>query len=211
MYEMPAMLPLITVVAIIVSFVAALGLFALLILRRSPRKDIDLYPINGRQELSDNEAQYFAYIKYNQDNNSIVLKQSQIFKKCVVTLVIKKGGKLSSKRYNLQYAPGDVFCGINVEDGTEEFKVVLESVDGRPVKHTPIDSSLKLNVLYAIIVSVLFVIGGLLYVYMCNFYINGVWQEYATFYVYPALVIIYIIIIVGGYFLGELLSKKGVF
>ena len=78
MYEMPAMLPLITVVAIIVSFVAALGLFALLILRRSPRKDIDLYPINGRQELSDNEAQYFAYIKYNQDNNSIVLKQSPL-------------------------------------------------------------------------------------------------------------------------------------
>ena len=211
MYEVPPMLPLITVVVIIASFVVALGLFALLLLKRMPKKDIDLYPINGRQDLTDNEAEYFAYIKYNQDNNSIVLKQSQIFKKCVVTLIIKKGGKLSSKRYNLQYVPGDVFCGINIEAGAEEFKVVLESVDGRPVKHTPIDSSLKFNVLYAVIVSVLFVIGSLLYVYMCNFYINGIWQEYATFYVYPALVIIYIIIIVGGYFLGELLSKKGVF
>lgn len=211
MYEVPPMLPLITVVVIIVSFVAALGLFALLLLKRKPKKDIDLYPINGRQDLRDGEADYFAYIKYNQDINAIVLKQSQIFKKCVVTLIIKKGGKLSSKRYNLQYTAGDVFCAISVEQGAEEFKVVLESVDGRAIKHPPVDSSLKLNVLYAVIVSILFVIGGLLYVYMCNFYINGIWQEYATFYTYPALVIIYIVIIVGGYFLGELLSKKGVF
>ena len=206
-----ALTSLLSMVFIAVTFIAAIGLFVLLILIRRPKKDLELYPIKGRQELSDNEASYFSYIKYNEEVNSIVLKQSQIFKKCVVTLIIKKGKTLKSKKYNLVYQPGDVFCGIKVEEGAEEFRVVLESVEGVVTKHPAIDAYGKFNFLYAIVVSVLFVLAGIFYVATWSYSLIDYWPGYAFYYSYIALVIIYFVIVLGGYFIGETLSKKGVF
>ena len=211
MYDMPAFLPMTSIGVIVAAFVAAIGLFFAFVFKRKPKANIQLCPIDSRQDLSGNEANYFSYIKYDQSVNALVLKQSQVFKKCVVTLIIKRNGSISSKRYNLSYANNDLSCGITLNGQIDEYKVVLESVDGAVQKHAPIDNVLAMNIIYAAIVSIIFAIGAGLYIVMCSYYLNDEWVGYAFYYTYIALVLIYIIVVVGGFALGEVLAKKGKF
>lgn len=211
MNDMPEMLPTIQTLFVVLAFVAAVGLFFLFVFKRKPKKDITLFSTNDRQYLDGNEAEYFSYIKYDNEKNAIVLKQSQIFKKCVVTLIYKINNSIGMKRYTLNYASGDLFCGIQLKNKIDEFKVVLESIDGAGKKHEPIDNYFALHILYSIVVAVLFAVACFLYVFMCSFYLNDEWSGYAFYYVFVALVAIYVAVVIGGYFLGEYLSKKGVF
>ena len=160
MNDMPEFLPMIVIIFIILTFLAAIGLFMALIFKRKPRNDISLFAMDARQDLSGNEAQYFQYIRFDAEKNAIVLKQSQVFKKCVVTLITKKGNARKQAVYNLEYAQGDLFCGIKLDSPVDEYKVVLESIDGTAQKHEPIDNYLTLNMVYAIVVSILFIIAG---------------------------------------------------
>lgn len=202
---------LIFTVAVIVTFVLAVGLFFLLVFIRKPKKNVRLFPISQRQELGENEASYFSYIKYDQGKNSIILKQSQIFSHCVVTLIVKSGGKVSMKRYNLAYNQGDLYCGIRLEGRIDEYRIVLDSVDKTILKHAALDNSSSNNVTYGLVVSILFAISVFIYVLTCSFLLNDEWPAYSIFYALAALGLIFVVIIAGGYFLGETLSKKGSF
>lgn len=202
---------LIFTVAVIVTFVLAVGLFFLLVFIRKPKKNVRLFPISQRQELGENEASYFSYIKYDQEKNSIILKQSQIFSHCVVTLIVKSGGKVSMKRYNLAYNQGDLYCGIRLEGRIDEYRIVLDSVDKTILKHAALDNSSSNNVTYGLVVSILFAISVFIYVLTCSFLLNDEWPAYSIFYALAALGLIFVVIIAGGYFLGETLSKKGSF
>lgn len=198
-------------VLVIVTAVAALGLFFLLVFIRKPKKNVRLFPVSERQELGGNEASYFSYIKYDQEKNAIVLKQSQVFSNCVVTLIVKSGGKVTMKRYNLAYNSGDLFCGIRLDERIDEFRVILESVDKTIVKHPQIDNSSSNNVTYGIIVAILFAATAFVYVLACSYILVDEWPAYSIFYGLAALGLVFIVIVVGGYFLGEMLSKKGSF
>ena len=211
MFDIVEYLPIITVLAIAVPCVVAVALFFLIVLNRKPKKDVQLFGIDVRQDLDENEANYFSYIKYDQGLNAIVLRQSQVFNKCVVTLITKKEGRLSMKKYNLKYAANDLSCGIQLEGQIEEYRVVLESVDNNTQKHPSFDSALTNNILYAIIVSLLFVVGGGAYIVACSFCLEDEWLGYSFYYVFLALVLVYFAVIVGGFLLGESLSKKGKF
>lgn len=211
MPELVDLLMLIFVVLIIVTFVAAVGLFFLLVFIRKPKKNVLLFSVDGRQELNENEAAYFSYIKYDKEKNSIILKQSQVFSHCVVTLIVKSNGKVSMKRYNLTYNSGDLYCGIRLNERIDEFRVVLDSVDKTIVKHPQIDNSSSNNVTYGIIVALLFAATAFVYVLACSFLLNDEWPAYSLFYSLAAFGLVFIVIIAGGYFLGEMLSKKGSF
>ena len=65
--EMANMLMMVFTIAIIVTFVVAVGLFFLLIFMRKPKSGVRLFSINDRQELAGNEETYFSYIKYDQE------------------------------------------------------------------------------------------------------------------------------------------------
>lgn len=211
MNDMPEFLPMIVILFIILTFVAALGLFLALVFRRKPKSDLRLSNINDRQDLENNEARYFQYIRFDADKKAIVLKQSQVFKKCVVTLVTKKGNSLKQAKYNLEYVDGDLYCGIPLNDSVDAYKVVLESVDGVAQKHEPIDNYLSLNLVYAVVVSILFIIAGAMLITMDSYYLEVEVEGYGIMYGLLALVLIYILVIVGGCLLGETLSKKGKF
>ena len=211
MNDMPESLPMIVMLFIILTFVAALGLFIALIFKRKPRSDFSLFAMDARQDLSGNEAKYFQYIRFDSEKNAIVLKQSQVFKKCVVTLITKKGNARRQAVYNLEYMPGDLYCGIKLDAPVDEYKVVLESVDGAAQKHDPIDNYLTLNLVYAIVVSILFIIAGALLITMDSYYLEVDVDGFGVLYGLLALIIIYIIVIVAGCLVGETLSKKGKF
>lgn len=211
MNDMPESLPMIVMLFIILTFVAALGLFMALIFKRKPRSDFSLFAMDARQDLSGNEAKYFQYIRFDSEKNAIVLKQSQVFKKCVVTLITKKGNARRQAVYNLEYMPGDLYCGIKLDAPVDEYKVVLESVDGAVQKHDPIDNYLTLNLVYAIVVSILFIIAGALLITMDSYYLEVDVDGFGVLYGLLALIIIYIIVIVAGCLVGETLSKKGKF
>ena len=211
MNDMPESLPMIVILFIILTFLAAIGLFMALIFKRKPRNDISLFAMDARQDLSGNEAQYFQYIRFDAEKNAIVLKQSQVFKKCVVTLITKKGNARKQAVYNLEYAQGDLFCGIKLDSPVDEYKVVLESIDGTAQKHEPIDNYLTLNMVYAIVVSVLFIIAGALLITMDSYYLEVDVEGFGVLYGLLALILIYIVVIVAGCLVGEVLSKKGKF
>lgn len=211
MNDMPESLPMIVMLFIILTFVAALGLFMALIFKRKPRSDFSLFAMDARQDLSGNEAKYFQYIRFDSEKNAIVLKQSQVFKKCVVTLITKKGNARKQAVYNLEYMPGDLYCGIKLDAPVDEYKVVLESVDGAVQKHDPIDNYLTLNLVYAIVVSILFIIAGALLITMDSYYLEVDVDGFGVLYGLLALIIIYIVVIVAGCLVGETLSKKGKF
>ena len=204
-------LSLISTAIIAASFIAALGLYFLLIFISRPKKDISLFPLNAKQDLSDGEAGYFEYIKYNENAGAIVLKQSTSFQKCVVTLLYKKGNKLGMKRYNLEFSDNDPICGIQLDNGIDEYKVVLESVDKKSIKHPGYDNYLVLHLVYALIVGALFAIGLLVYIMMCYYFLSEDWPGYAQYYAFPAFTILYAVVIIAGGILGDNLSKKGAF
>lgn len=209
---MPDSLPMMVIIFIVLMFLAAIGLYFALILKRKPRNDVPLFAANSRQDLSGNEATYFSYIKFDPEKNAIVLKQSQVFKKCVVTLISKKGNVRKQEKFNLEYAEGDLYCGIILKEPIDEFKVVLESVDGNVQKHDPIDSFLTLNILYAVVVSVLFIIAAILLITMDGYLADVMEEEgFPLLYGLVLLVVIYVIVIIGGCLIGEILSKKGKF
>ena len=209
---MPEFLPMIVILFIGLTFVGAAGLFFALLFKRKPKADVRLFSINERQDLSGNEANYFQYIRFDSEKNAIVLKQSQVFKKCVVTLITKKGNSRKLTVYNLEYAPGDLYCGISLNGPVDEYKVILESVNGAVQKHDSTDSFINLNVLYAVVVSVLFIISGALLITMDGFMGDVLDVEgFPLLYGLLALVLIYVVIIVGGCFVCETLSKKGKF
>ena len=209
--EMANMLMMVFTIAIIVTFVVAIGLFFLLIFMRKPKSGVRLFSINDRQELAGNEETYFSYIKYDQEKRSIILKQSQVFGTCVVTLILKSNGKKSMRRYNLEYVPGDLFCAIRVDGQVEEYRVILESVEKSAVKHPNIDNSSSNAVTYGIVVSILFAISMFIYIFMCSFLLLDEWPAFAIFYGFAALGLVFLVIIIAGHFLGEVLSKKGSF
>ena len=210
--KMPDSLPMMVIIFIVLMFLAAIGLYFALILKRKPRNDVPLFAANSRQDLSGNEATYFSYIKFDPEKNAIVLKQSQVFKKCVVTLISKKGNVRKQEKFNLEYAEGDLYCGIILKEPIDEFKVVLESVDGNVQKHDPIDSFLTLNILYAVVVSVLFIIAAILLITMDGYLADVMEEEgFPLLYGLVLLVVIYVIVIIGGCLIGEILSKKGKF
>ena len=211
MNDMPEFLPMIVMIFIILTFVAALGLFLALVFKRKPKSDLRLSNIDDRQDLENNEARYFQYIRFDADKKAIVLKQSQVFKKCVVTLVTKKGNSLKQAKYNLEYADGDLYCGIPLTESVDAYKVVLESVDGTAQKHDPIDNYLTLNLIYAIVVSVLFIIAGALLITMDSYYLEVEVEGFGIMYGLLALILIYVVVIVGGCLVGESLAKKGKF
>ena len=196
---------------IFAAFLAAVALFFVFIFKRRPKKDISLFPLNAKQDLSDGEADYFEFIRYNENLNSLVLKQSRSFQSCVVTVIYKKNNKLGMKRYNLKFEGNDPICGIQLDNGVEEYKVVLESVDKKIVKHAPIDNYLVNHIVYALIVGALFAVGMLVYVMTCYYYLKEHWPEYSQYYVFPAFTIIYVVVIIVGGILGDSLSKKGAF
>ena len=204
-------LAIVAIALIVISFVAGLGLFFALLFKRKANKNVPLVPADARQELSGSEADYFSYIKYDSEKNAIVLKQSQVFKKCVVTLITKKNGALSIKRYNLQYADGDLYCGIKLDGAIDEYKVVLESIDNSVKKHAPVDTFLSMNIIYAIVVTLLFMVGCFVYVYMWAFSLLDEWPGYAFYYIFVFFALLFIAIIVGGCLLFDNLSKKGKF
>ena len=212
MNDMPEFLPMIVILFIVLTFLAALGLFMALLFKRKPKSDVSLTGINDRQDLSGSEATYFQYIRFDSEKNAIVLKQSQVFKKCVVTLITKKGNSRKQAVYNLEYVAGDLYCGIKLSEPVDEFRVVLESVDGNVQKHAPIDSYFSMNILYAIVVSVLFIISGILLITMDG-YMGDVLdvEGFPLLYGLLLLIVIYIIVIIGGCLIGEVLSKKGKF
>ena len=206
------MLSTVSIILFAALVVIAIGFFFLLLFKRRPNKSLTLYPLEARQDLSDNEAEYFSYIKYNPEIKSIVLKQSQVFSKCVVTLVIKtKSGTVSMKRYNLTYGAGDVFCGIQIGDDVDEYRVILESIDKKTKKHARVDNQLVFNLIYAALVTVVFVVAAILYVYAMSFFLVDTYTGFIMCYLSVALVAIYVAIVVGGYLLFETLSKKGAF
>ena len=209
---MPDILPLLVIVFIVLTFAAAVLLFLALLLKRKPRKDVSLTALNDRQDLSGSEATYFQYIRYDSEKNAIVLKQSQVFKKCVVTLITKKGNARQIARYNLEYVPGDLYCGIRLDAPVDEYRVVLESVDGTTQKHAPVDSFVSSNAIYAIVVSVLFIVATIvLIMWYGSSYEVLESEEFPILYGLVLLVVIYPIVVIGGCLLGETLSKKGKF
>ena len=211
MNDMPESLPMIVILFIVLTFVAALGLFLVLILVRKPKGDLRLANIDDRQDLDSNEATYFQYIRFDAEKNAIVLKQSQVFKKCVVTLVTKKGSSLKQAKYNLEYVNGDLYCGIPLNEKVDAYKVVLESVDGATQKHDPIDNFLAFNLIYAIVVSVLFIVAGALLITYDSYFLEVEVEGFGIMYGLLALILIYIVVIIGGCLIGEILSKKGKF
>ena len=209
---MPEFLPMMMIIFIILMFLAAIGLFFALLLKRKPRTDLPLYSVESRQDLSGNEANYFQYIKFDAEKNAIVLKQSQVFKKCVVTLISKKGNARKQEKYNLEYAEGDLYCGIPLNAPIDEFRVVLESVNGVGQKHDPIDNYMTMNLVYAIVVSILFIIAGALLITYDGFYADVLDVEgFPILYGLLLLIAIYIVVIIAGCLVGENLSKKGKF
>ena len=209
---MPEFLPMMMIIFIILTFLVAVGLFFALILKRKPRSDLSLFSAQSRQDLSGNEANYFQYIKFDLEKNAIVLKQSQAFKKCVVTLISKKGNVRKQEKYNLQYAEGDLYCGIKLDAPIDEFMVVLESVDGNVLKHDPIDNYVTLNLIYAIVVSILFIIAGALLITYDGFYADVLDVEgFPIFYGLLLLIVIYVGVVAGGCLIGDSLAKKGKF
>ena len=212
MTDMPPLLPLLVIVFIVLTFAAAVLLFLALLLKRKPRKDVSLIALLDRQDLSGSEANYFQYIRYDSEKNAIVLKQSQVFKKCVVTLITKKGKVSKVARYNLEYVPGDLYCGIKLDEPVDSYRVVLESVDGASQKHAPVDSFMSSNAIYAVVVSVLFIIAAIVLIMWYGYSYEVVdSEEFPILYGLVLLVVIYPIVVIGGCLLGETLSKKGKF
>ena len=209
---MPEILSLVVVVFFAVLFIMAIVLFIALVLKRKPKKDVSLFKLDERQDLSGNEANYFSYIKYDSEKNAIVLKQNQVFKKCVVSLISKKGNARKIDRFNLEYAPGDLYCGIKLDAPIDAYKVVLESIDGGAQKHDPVDTYLTSNLIYAIVVTILFVIASILLItwYGASYEVTES-EEFPALYGLALLAVIYPIIIIVGCLLGESLSKKGKF
>ncbi len=169
---------------LIASFVLAVGLFFVLVFKRKARKNIDLFSVGTPQTLDNNEAKYFSSIRFNGQDKMIVLKQAESFKACVVTL-ISAGEKKKVRRFKLQFENG--VAAIKLDDDINEYRVILESVDSKLIKHPAADNTLLFTIIYAAIVTVVYAIGIIMYIVMCSYYLVDYWAEYVTYYSFAAI------------------------
>lgn len=195
---------------VIGTFVLAVLLFAAFFLKRVVKKTVDLFPIDSPQQLTDNEAEYFASVRFDKKNNAIVVSQSQDFKKCVVSVITKKNESRSFKRLVLKF-DNDRRCGIKLKKPFDEYVVVLESVDGKVLKHPSIDNGMMFAVIYSLIVTVVFIATLVVYVMLCSYSLLDAWDSYVIYYAFAGLALLHPLVVIGSYAAIEYLSKKGVF
>lgn len=193
------------------SAVLGVVLFFVLVFKRKANKNLDLFARNGRQNLDGEEANHFSLIKHDDASNMIVLKQSGSFANCVVTLITSSNGKKKAKRYKLSFTPEQTVCGIKLNETIEEFRVVLESVDKKLIKHKSADTLLKSTIIYSLIVGVTYIAAIAMYVMMCSYFLVDYWANYFVYYFLSAAGLIFPALCIGGYFLFESLSRKGAF
>ena len=197
---------------LIITAIAAIILFFALILKRRVKKGVTLFALSTPQELANNEANYFSFIKYDAKSNAIVLKKAQEFKKCVVTLIYRANGKEEITRYNLDYSNAEKgMVGISLANPIDEYLIVLESVDGSIVKHASYDNYFTFHLIYGIVVSVLFAVSIIFYVLMCRFYLRSDWPAYNGFYALSLIGLSFLALVLLGHIIGETLAKKGAF
>ena len=138
----------------------------------------------------------------------IVFRQAESFKQCVVTLVTA-GEKKKVRRFKVEFNNG--VAGIKLDEDISEYRVVLESVDKKLLKHQPADSLFKLTIIYSAIVAVVYAAAVIMYVVMCSYYLVDYWAGYMTNYLFAAFALVFPAITIGGYFLIDILSRKGAF
>ena len=209
MSTIPFALSIASLVVFILSFVSAIGLFMALIFKRRAKKSLSLFPLNSSQQLDNEEARRFSYIKYDANLNAIVLKQKDSFKKCVITLISRGSKGVKMERYKCVFKENGA-AAIQLNEQISEYLVVVESVDGRLVKHNSIDNHLVMNIVYGAIVTILHVTGIVLYVILCSYYLRDYWAGYAVYYAFAVGSLSFAVIVILGYLLIETLSRKGV-
>lgn len=203
---------IVAIALLIVSLALAVGLFFVLLFKRKAKKNIELFSIGAPQALEGNETKYFSSIRYKDNGGEklIILKQAESFKSGVVTLIsADQNQKKKVRRFKLEFVNG--LAAIKVEDDLNEYKVVLESVDKKLVKHPGNDNSFPFTIIYAVIVAAVYAAGIIMYVVMCSYYLLDYWADYATYYAFAAVALSFPVITIGGYILIDVLSRKGGF
>ena len=208
---MGAIFGIIAISLMIASAVLGVGLFLVLLFKRKVKKDLDLFARNSKQTLDGNEAQYFSSIKHEDANGMIVFRQKESFKVCCVTLVTSNGGKRSAKRYKLSFTSEQNVAAIKLDEPVDEYRVVLESVDKKLVKHQAVDSLFPFTIIYSLVVTVVYVAAIIFYIMMCSYYLMDYWAGYALYYAFAAVGLVFPVVVIGGYLLMETLSRKGGF
>ena len=114
-------------------------------------------------------------------------------------------------RYSLSFTSEQNVCGISLKEPIDEFRVVLESVDKKLLKRDAFDNMLKTTIIYSAIVAVVYIAAIIMYIVMCSYYLLDYWAGFAVFYVYSLIGLAFPAATIGGYFLVEILSRRGGF
>ena len=210
---MPAIaytLSTVCLILFIASFVLAVGLFVLLLFKRRVKKSLPLFAAGAAQELSEEEAQNFSSIEYNEKLNAIMLKNVGEMKKCVVTVVYKnEKGQVKMHRYDCMFNEKYV-TAVKMREKITDYRVIIESIDKKLIKHPSYDNHLLFNIIYGVVVAAVHATAVFLYVLMCSYYLRHYWAAYNAFYAISIASISFAVLSIGGYVLIEFLSKKGV-
>ena len=197
-------------VALLIATVVALGvLFFLLFFKNKANKNIYLHDLNDAQRLDTIERGYFSLIKYDASKRQIIVVRNAEIHKCVLALVYFHNGKVLFQRYKVDFR-GDQAIAINVTFEMESYKVLLESVDGNIVKNERVSALLSSSIIISVIPAVLYAGALIMYAMMAATYLKDYWPEFATYYLLSAFALVLPVLTIGGYFLSEFLSKKGV-
>lgn len=200
----------ICLILFILSFAGAVGLFALLLFKRRAKKSLTLFSVGVEQELTEAENPYFSSISYNEKLNAIMLKNVGEMKKCVVTVVYKnEKGSVKMHRYDCIFNEKYV-TSVKMREKITEYRVIIESVDTKIVKHPSIDNHLLFNIIYGVAIAAIHATAVFIYVIMCSYFLRDYWAAYDNYYFLAITSISFALVSIGGYVLVDFLSKKGV-
>ena len=203
-------LSVICLILFIVAFALAAGLFFLFLFKRKAKKSLALFNLETPQELNESEAQYFTSINFDKAFDALILKRNGEIKKAVVTVVYKgSDGKSEMKRYKLAF-DDEAVTVIKFDKPITDYRVVIESIDGKIIKHPALDNHFLFTAIYGGVVSGFHLAGTMVYIAMCAQYVRYSWPGYAAYYLFLLGSLLFAGFVIGGYFLVEFLSKKGV-
>ena len=194
---------------LIAAGVLAVVLFILLAFKNTANKKLDLNN-NANQVLDSEEASYFSFIGLDASKNRIVLQRKGNFSKAVLTLVFESGGKRNLKRYKVNFTNGDLAM-ISLSTPVDSYKVFVESVDGNLTNDSKTANWLTPNLIYGLVVGVLYAGSVFCFCLMDSTYIQGYWPGFALYYVLSAIGLVFPVLTIFGGWLFNFLSRKGVF
>ena len=195
-------------VAILLTVVVAIVLFLLFFLKRKVKGTVPFFP-SGTALPNDEFATFFSSVRHDANSNIILFTQAFNFKRCVVTLVYSNNGKKGFKRYVLQFNESQKTCGIKLDNlNISEYNIFVESVDGKYNKHAPYENTLLFAIIYGAVVAVLYAVSIIILIVADSYQLLDVWNEYAIYYGFAAIGLLFPLIGIGGFVFVDLFNRK---